>query len=76
VDLLLVELIRSLGVPVGTVTALWWLLATGRLVTRREHAAAVREVLFWRRIGLRSLVAAEIILSDDAGSDGGGDDDA
>jgi hypothetical protein len=75
-DSLLGDLIQTLGVPAAMLLLMWWALATGRLVTRREHDAVFRNEQFWRRIALRSLEAAEVILVDaDVGTEDGEADD-
>lgn len=63
-DWLLGELLQTLGVPAVMLTLMWWALATGRLVTRREYQSVLNNEQFWRRIALRSLEAAEVILVD------------
>jgi hypothetical protein len=60
----LFELAQTVGVPTAMLLLMWWSLATGRLVTRREHDALVRNELFWRQMALRSLEVAEDVLTD------------
>lgn len=61
---LLAELAQTFGIPAAMLALMWWALATGRLVTRREYQSLVANEQFWRRIALRSLEAAEVILVD------------
>lgn len=74
-ELLLGDLAQTLGIPAAMMALMWWALATGRLVTRREYETLARNEQFWRRIALRSLEAAEVILVDAQDGEPSADDE-
>jgi hypothetical protein len=51
-------LLNGVGV-VGLLVVLFWMLATGRLVTRREHETVRADRDYWREIGIKGINTAE-----------------